>query len=131
MDRLEITDPNLLLRMKVPKRQSRAKGAVKEFKAGWIKFPASWREALHRANSAGSTYDLALTILIEAFKREHVGGDIVLSATVTRMSESTRKRAVLELEKLGLIRLQRTKGRAHRVSLIIIKERELGQGGQI
>jgi hypothetical protein len=80
----------------------------------------TWREALRRAKCAGSTYDLALTILFEAFKREHVGDEIVLSAKLTGMPRDTRRRAARELVKLGLIKLRQTgDGRAHRVGIYI------------
>jgi hypothetical protein len=98
-----------------PPKQRKAR---KPFKAEWVRFPATWREALHKANSTGAAYDLAITVLFESFKRERGGGDIVLSATVTRMPRSTRRRAVKELAKLGLIRLHnRIGGQASRVSI--------------
>ena len=43
------------------------------FKSQWVKLPVKWVEALGRSTSA-STYRLALIILIEAFKREQIGG---------------------------------------------------------
>jgi hypothetical protein len=42
----------------------------------------------------------------EAFKREHIGGDIVLSSEVTRMPQTTRRRVAKELVKLGLIDIE-------------------------
>jgi hypothetical protein len=93
----------------------------KPFKTEWIRFPASWRETLRQANSAGTTYELALTILSEAFKRKHVGGCIVLSAAMTGMPRNTRRKAAKELARLGLIKLDRTVGnQAYRVSLLSI-----------
>jgi hypothetical protein len=53
--------------------------------------------------------------LFEAFKREQVGGEIVLSMEVTGMPHSTRKRATTELVKLGLIKVKRRGQQAVRV----------------
>jgi hypothetical protein len=92
----------------------------KPFKAEWVRFPLSWREALRQAKSAGTTYDLALAILSEEFKQKRVGREIVLSAEVTRMPRHIRRRATKELVKLGLIELYREGGnQAYRVSIII------------
>jgi hypothetical protein len=73
-----------------------------------------WVEALQQTTSA-SAYRLALTILIEAFKREQIGGEIVLSMETTGMPGSTRARAVNELVKLKLIRVRRNGRQAIRV----------------
>lgn len=101
-------------------RQAKPQRARKEpFIADWARFPAAWREALHQAKSAGTTYDLALVILFEAFKRERIDGEIVLSADLTRMSRFTRRRATKELVELGLIKIRRQSGnQAYRVSLL-------------
>jgi hypothetical protein len=79
-----------------------------------VKLPVKWVEALRKSTSA-STYRLALIILTEAFKREQVGGEIVLSLEVTGMYRNTRARAVAELVKLGLIRVRREGREAIRV----------------
>jgi hypothetical protein len=70
----------------------------KPFKAEWTKLPRHWVEALQQSKSA-RTIQLAHAILFEAFKREHVGGEIVLSSTVTGMPGETRRRAAHELKK--------------------------------
>jgi hypothetical protein len=44
--------------------------------------------------------------LVEAFKREQIGGEIVLSMQVTGMHRNTRIRAVAELVQMGLIRVR-------------------------
>jgi hypothetical protein len=118
MKGLEIDPSNLdLAQMNRPKRQSRA---AKTFETEWVKFPLAWYEALRRARCGGATYELAVTILFEAFKREHIGGEIVLSAEMTRMPKNTRIRAAKELMKLGLIKLRQTgNGRAYRISIIL------------
>jgi hypothetical protein len=54
-------------------------------------------------------------ILFEAFKREQVGGEIVLSATMTGMPRTTRRRATAELVKLKLIEIKQCGNGAVRV----------------
>jgi hypothetical protein len=73
-----------------------------------------WVEALRRSTNA-STYRLALIILVEAFKREQVGGEIVLSMQVTRMHRNMRARAIAELVQMGLIRVKQEGKEAVRV----------------
>jgi hypothetical protein len=53
--------------------------------------------------------------LLEAFKREQLGGEIVLSMKTTRMPSSTRARAVRELVKLRLITVKRDGKQAIRI----------------
>jgi predicted transcriptional regulator len=72
-------------------------------------------EALRQSNSVG-TYQLAHIILFEAFKRQHIGGDIVLSAEMTGMGKHKRRRAIRELIKLELIKVDKNgNGEAYRV----------------
>lgn len=87
----------------VPEAKPPKKAKRKSFQVEWIQFPLAWRDALRRAKSAGTTYDLAFTILVEAFKCEWVGGEIVLSAETTKMTRCVRRRAAKELVELGLI----------------------------
>jgi hypothetical protein len=88
----------------------------KPFKVSWFKFPAWWIEVLHKAGAGGRL--LAPIILAEAFKRDYIKGDIVLSSEVTKMPRTTRKRAVEELVKLGLITVERNGNRALTVTAI-------------
>ena len=85
----------------------------KPFKTEYVQFPGWWIERLCKAK--GSTILLALIILAEAFKREHVGGDIVLSSAVTKMPRTTRMQAVKELVELGLIV---TSQRGHQAAVV-------------
>jgi hypothetical protein len=87
-----------------PKRRRQA------FKAKFVKVPVHWIAALSRTKRI-STWQLAMVILAEAFKRKHLGGEIVLSSQVTRMSHVTRYRAAQELVSFGLIQLQPGNGR--------------------
>jgi hypothetical protein len=56
--------------------------------------------------------------LIEAFKREQVGGEIVLSVQVTGMHRNARARAVAELVQMRLIRVRQEGRGAVRVLYI-------------
>ena len=87
------------------------------FKAQWVKLPMRWVEALRKSKSA-ATCQLAMVILFEAFKCEQVGGEIVLSATTTKMPGSTRRRAARGLVRLGLITTEQNGKGALRVSMI-------------
>src|SRR5262249_27762909 len=87
----------------------------KPFKAQWVKFPLRWVESLQGSKSV-STYELALAILFESFKRN--SGQIILSSTVTRMPRSTKMRAVRELVELGLIKMKQSGNQAVRVSIL-------------
>jgi hypothetical protein len=91
----------------------------KRFEPEWVKLPMHWIKALRRSRSA-ATYALALVILAAEFKRQQMGGEIVLSSTTTQMSKTTRIRAAKELAELGLIQLDRSSGnQAYRVSSTI------------
>jgi hypothetical protein len=83
----------------------------KTFEAKFVKVPVHWITALSQTKSAGTTWRLAIVILAEAFKRKHIGGEIVLSSQVTRMPHATRYRAARELVSLGLIQLKPGSGR--------------------
>jgi hypothetical protein len=61
--------------------------------------------------------------LKEAFRREYVGGEIVLSTEVTGLSRKVRCRAVKKLVKLGLIEIEQNGNQATRVISIIEKEK--------
>lgn len=80
------------------------------FEAKFVKVPAHWITALSRTKRT-STWQLAMVILAEAFKRKHLGGEIILSSQVTRMPHVTRYRATQELVRIGLIQLKPGNGR--------------------
>jgi hypothetical protein len=77
----------------------------KPFKIAWVMLPNYWLERLERARRLG-TFKLAHRILREAYLRQCIGGEIVLSTATTRMSRCARCHAVRELVELGLIRIQ-------------------------
>jgi hypothetical protein len=115
---LQITEKEAEQRLRsaaaAAKKKKKGKKNKQCFKPQWVKLPARWVEALRRSKSA-STYQLALTVLFEAFKREQLGGEIVLSMKITGMPSSTRARAVRELVKLGFITVKRDGKQAVRI----------------
>lgn len=96
----------------------------KPFKARWVKLPLRWVEVLQRSKSV-STYQLALAILIEGFKRKYDGGEIVLSSMVAKMPRCTKMRAAKKLADLGLIKIRRNGRQALRVSINCYIKEEL------
>jgi hypothetical protein len=102
-------------------RDIRLKRKHLRFEAKWIRLPAMWISRLEQSRSAG-TYKLAHRILREAFKREQVGGQIVLSRKMTGLPSTTTVRAARELVKLGLIQIQQSGNKAIRVVNLILKE---------
>ena len=107
-------------------RDIRLKRKHQPFNAEWVRLPGIWISTLEQSRSVG-TFKLAHRILREAFKRQHVGGQIVLSRKVTGLPSSTTVRAARELTRLGLIQI--------RVVNLFLKEvKEKGQvptrGGQ-
>lgn len=89
------------------------------FKVQWVKFPWRWAKALQQTKNA-STYRLAIVILFEAFKRDQIGGEIVLSGSMTGMHRNSRRRATEELVRLKLIEIEQYGNGAIRVSNIIL-----------
>ena len=96
------------------KKGRKRKSKRPAFKSQWVKLPVKWVEMLKKSTSA-NVYRLAFIILIEAFKREQTGGEIVLSSEVTGMYRNTRARAAAELVRLGLITIKREGREAIRV----------------
>jgi DNA-binding transcriptional regulator YhcF (GntR family) len=95
----------------------------KPFEVSFVKLPNFWIERLKHSNNPG-TFKLAFQILKEAFKRQYVGGEIVLSTEATGLSRQVRARAVNELRELGLIETERSGNQAVRVKTIIEREEE-------
>jgi hypothetical protein len=102
-------------------RDIRLKRKHRPFKAEWVRLPAMWSDRLEQSKSVG-TYKLAHRILKEAFKREQIGGQIVLSRKVTGLPCSTTVRAARELAKLGLIQIRQNGNKAIRVMYLLLKE---------
>ena len=102
-------------------RDIRLKRKHQPFKTEWVRLPAIWIDRLEQSNSS-STHKLAHRILMEAFKREQIGGQIVLSGRVTGLPCSTTVRAARELVKLELIQIQRSGNKALRVTNLFFEE---------
>ena len=100
-----------------------AKKKRKPFEVSFVKLPNFWIDRLRHARKV-STITLAHVILREAFKRERVGGEIVLSTEVTRLARQVRARAVKELRELELIETEQNGNQAVRVISIIEREEE-------
>jgi hypothetical protein len=92
-----------------------SKSRSKQFEAEWIKVPMHWVKALRRTRSV-KTYELALIILAERFKRQQSGVlEVTLSTEVTDMPRNTKVRAAKDLARLRLITLLSEGKRALRV----------------
>lgn len=91
------------------------------FEVSFVKFPRHWASALRNARSV-STYQLAIAILFEAFKRSACGDTrlICLSATMTGMPDSSRRRAIGELVEFGLIKIKREGKRATLITKVML-----------
>jgi len=105
------------LMKKMGAQRSKAKTRKKSrFEVQWVKLPLRWIRILHQAAVSASTYDLALTILVESFKLEQMATkEVVLSAGVTGLSQHARERAINNLVRLNLIKVKRGRGKAVRV----------------
>ena len=95
----------------------------KPFEVSFVKLPELWIERLRHARKV-STITLAHMILREAFKRQIVGGEIVLSTKATGLSRQVRARAVNELRELGLIETEQNGNQAVRVTLLLLREKK-------
>jgi hypothetical protein len=106
--RIDPADPNL-----------RPKGATRKTKwrRQFIKFPWSWMDRL-KATDRGATYRLALLLVYEHWR---VGGQaIVLSNTTVAKEGMTRWskwRALWELERMGLITIERRPRKSPHITL--------------
>jgi hypothetical protein len=100
-----------------------AKKKRKPFEVRFVKLPHFWIERLKRSNNP-ATFKLAFQILKEAFKRQLVGGVIVLSTETTELPRGVRRRAVRELIQLELIETEQNGNQAIRVTNLLFKEKK-------
>ena len=105
MKDLRIPDMEMPVRHGIKQAKRAKKARKRPFKAKWVRLPTRWITALRRTRRASAT-QLAHTILLEAFKVEFGGGEIILSAHTTGMPSATRSKAARELVRLGLIKLK-------------------------
>jgi hypothetical protein len=92
------------------------------FQLQFVKLPYFWIERLEQSRNPG-TFKLAHRILIEQFKCQFSGGEIILSTDHTSLSRKVRSTAVKELVGLGLIQIEQHGNQAVRVTKLIVKER--------
>jgi hypothetical protein len=104
------------LRIDAEQFQSKAKPRkLKKWQRHYVQVPWSWVERLQSAKRV-STYRLALLLLYEAWKNG--GKPLALSnvlAAEVGLSRQTKWLGAVELERIGLIRIERRKGRAPRL----------------
>lgn len=94
----------------------------KRFEVQFVKLPYFWVRRLEQSQNPG-TFKLAHRILLEQFKCQFSGGEIILSTNHTSLSRKVRSRAVKELVGLGLIEIEQHGNQAVRVTKLIDKER--------
>jgi hypothetical protein len=100
---------------KAPKRR-------KPFKATWVKLHKHWSDQLEQAQGM-TTYRLAHRVLHEAFKRQVIGGSVILSAEVTGLQHTSRRRAIEDMLRLQLFSIAQQGKRA-----AVVTELLLGNG---
>jgi hypothetical protein len=111
-----MTDAFNLARLRLP-GNFRAKPRPKKWRRQYVQVPWGWVERLQAAKRI-STYRLALVLVYESWR---LGGrPIVLSNVFTLtegLSRRSKWRSLAELERLGLIKVDRRRRRAPRVML--------------
>jgi hypothetical protein len=114
LDALRLS-PELQLQARTGAGFSQSRKRKREF----IKFPCAWADALKTTNRS-QTYRLALFLVYEHWR---IGGqDVVLSNVALRragISPRSKTNALRELERLGLIKVQRRHRCAPRVTLLL------------
>jgi hypothetical protein len=91
------------------------------FKVRFVKFYGYWIDRLERSKNPG-TFKLFLCILKADFRRQIVGGELVLSTEATGLSRKVRSRAIKELVELGLIEIEQKGNQAVRVTKLILEQ---------
>jgi hypothetical protein len=97
--------------------QAKPRRKSKKWQRHYVQVPWSWVERLQSAKRI-STYRLALLLLYEAWKNG--GKPLALSnvlAAEAGLSRQTKWLGLVELEKFGLVRIERRQGRAPRLIL--------------
>jgi hypothetical protein len=109
--------------------QAKPRRKLKKWQRRYVQVPWSWVERLQSAKRV-STYRLALLLLYEAWKNgdKPLALSNVLAAEVG-LSRQAKWLGLRELEKVGLVRIERHKGRAPR--LIIPKHLSTSVAGTV
>jgi nitrate reductase alpha subunit len=106
-----------LERLRVNSADLQRKPKRKKWRRHYTQFPWAWAEQM-KSVRRGSTYRLALLLLYEDWRTG--GRSIVLSNAGLEQEGLTRKtkwRALLELEQLGLVKVERRLRKSPRVTL--------------
>ena len=106
------------LEHKTPARKKRAR-----FKATWARLPRYWSDQLEQARGM-TTYRLAHRVLREVFKRQVVGGSVILSAEVTGLQHTSRRRAIEDMLRLHLFDIAQKGKRAAVVTELLLGDGE-------
>jgi len=99
-----------------PSSEPKRKQERKSFETKWVRLTRKWREVLRGAS--GATWDLAVYVLFEEHRRQHIGGEVILSTAATGLPHNTRKRATKTLVDSGLIEIEQVGRRAPRVTKV-------------
>ena len=102
------------------KTPARKKGAP--FKAPWARLTKHWSDQLEQSRGM-ATYRLAHRVLHEVFKRQVIGGSVILSAEVTGLQHTSRRRAIEDMLRLQLFSIAQQGKRA-----AVVTELLLGNG---
>jgi hypothetical protein len=91
----------------------------KAWRRQYVRVPWAWVERLREAKRPGSTYDLALLLLYEHWR---LGGRPIVLSNIGLLPEGLLRRskwyALAELERLGLVRVERQSRKAPRVHVL-------------
>jgi len=105
------------LEHKTPARKKR-----RPFKAPWARLTKHWSDQLEQARGM-ATYRLAHRVLHEVFKRQVIGGSVILSAEVTGLQHTSRRRAIEDMLRLRLFNIAQKGNQA-----AVVTELLLGNG---
>jgi hypothetical protein len=91
-----------------------------------VKLSDCWIEQLERSRSV-ATYKLAHRVLREAFKQQQRGDEVILTAAVTELPRSTRRRAMQDMVRLRLIRVEQEGNQAARVTELFFSDGKINR----
>jgi hypothetical protein len=102
-----------------PKWRPKAAPAKKKWRRQFIKFPWAWMDLL-RATTSGSAYRLALILVYEHWR---TGGRPIMLSNIAAekegLSRHSKWRALRELEKLGLVVLEKRPRKSPTIRLMM------------
>jgi hypothetical protein len=108
-----------VLEPKAPARKKRA-----PCKAPWARLTKHWSDQLEQARGM-ATYRLAHRVLHEAFKRQVIGGSVILSEAVTGLRHTSRRRAIEDMLRLQLFNIAQQGKRAAVVTELLLGNGEI------